>query len=179
MKFSNDGFSEWINPYFSHSQNMMDIHLNRKVKSHRARNASKRRVAKMVRCKTTKISQSHKFIETVNAMYWFEGGLIKSLDKPFHRCRRCGGSGLGYCDRCLGTGECRYIMGFQFMKKDTNLDQDNRRCKVRDRMGSDSFTELLLNNDPLDSGSESWILMDLWKLFNVCRSSSGTFWLLW
>ncbi|EPS65601.1 hypothetical protein M569_09180, partial [Genlisea aurea] len=32
-------------------------------------------------------------------------------------CRDCGGSGLGFCSRCLGTGEYRYIMGFKFMKK--------------------------------------------------------------
>ncbi|XP_024440780.1 uncharacterized protein LOC7469390 isoform X1 [Populus trichocarpa] len=30
-------------------------------------------------------------------------------------CRTCGGSGLSYCSRCLGTGEYRYIMGFHFM----------------------------------------------------------------
>ncbi|XP_022964367.1 uncharacterized protein LOC111464401 [Cucurbita moschata] len=35
-------------------------------------------------------------------------------------CRACGGSGLGYCSRCLGTGEYRYIMGFQFMKMEDN-----------------------------------------------------------
>ncbi|PKA52503.1 hypothetical protein AXF42_Ash019130 [Apostasia shenzhenica] len=35
-------------------------------------------------------------------------------------CKVCGGSGLGYCNRCLGTGEYRDIMGFHFMKMDTN-----------------------------------------------------------
>ncbi|KAK2968497.1 hypothetical protein RJ640_027547, partial [Escallonia rubra] len=35
-------------------------------------------------------------------------------------CRTCGGSGLGYCSRCLGTGEYRYLMGFHFMKRDTD-----------------------------------------------------------
>ncbi|KAI3449009.1 hypothetical protein Pfo_005674 [Paulownia fortunei] len=69
-------------------------------------------------------------------------------------CRSCGGSGLGYCDRCLGTGEYRYIMGFQFMKKDTVQVQDNQRYKVHDRPGSHSFTELLLNDDQSDSGRE-------------------------
>ncbi|KAM0934174.1 putative Heat shock protein DnaJ, cysteine-rich domain superfamily [Dioscorea sansibarensis] len=34
-------------------------------------------------------------------------------------CRTCGGSGLGYCDRCLGTGEYRDVMGFHFMKMST------------------------------------------------------------
>lgn len=33
-------------------------------------------------------------------------------------CKSCGGSGLGYCSRCLGTGEYRYIMGFHFMRRD-------------------------------------------------------------
>ncbi|XP_020524868.1 uncharacterized protein LOC18437402 isoform X2 [Amborella trichopoda] len=32
----------------------------------------------------------------------------------------CGGSGLDYCSRCLGTGEYRDIMGFRFMKLDSN-----------------------------------------------------------
>ncbi|KAK1272472.1 hypothetical protein QJS04_geneDACA012092 [Acorus gramineus] len=35
-------------------------------------------------------------------------------------CRTCGGSGLGYCPRCLGTGEYRDIMGFHFMKMNEN-----------------------------------------------------------
>ncbi|XP_077244923.1 dnaJ/Hsp40 cysteine-rich domain superfamily protein [Tasmannia lanceolata] len=35
-------------------------------------------------------------------------------------CKTCGGSGLGYCSRCLGTGEYRDIMGFHFMKMDAN-----------------------------------------------------------
>ncbi|XP_052194737.1 uncharacterized protein LOC127802766 isoform X1 [Diospyros lotus] len=39
-------------------------------------------------------------------------------------CRTCGGSGLSYCSRCLGTGEYRYIMGFHFMKRETNEDPD-------------------------------------------------------
>jgi hypothetical protein len=38
-------------------------------------------------------------------------------------CRACGGSGLAYCSRCLGTGEYRDIMGFHFMKKDNNKSQ--------------------------------------------------------
>ncbi|KAF5731577.1 hypothetical protein HS088_TW18G00257 [Tripterygium wilfordii] len=35
-------------------------------------------------------------------------------------CRDCGGSGLGLCSRCLGTGEYRHIMGFNFMKMDSD-----------------------------------------------------------
>ncbi|XP_020572403.1 uncharacterized protein LOC110019165 [Phalaenopsis equestris] len=35
-------------------------------------------------------------------------------------CKVCGGSGLDHCNRCLGTGEYRDIMGFHFMKMDTN-----------------------------------------------------------
>ncbi|EYU42304.1 hypothetical protein ABFS82_14G155300 [Erythranthe guttata] len=71
-------------------------------------------------------------------------------------CKSCGGSGLGYCDRCIGTGEYRYIMGFKFMKKDTDLLQDNQIYKVLDLKGSQSFTELLLNDDDQsDLGSES------------------------
>ncbi|XP_020704037.2 uncharacterized protein LOC110115202, partial [Dendrobium catenatum] len=35
-------------------------------------------------------------------------------------CKVCGGSGLDYCNRCLGTGEYRDVMGFHFMKMDTN-----------------------------------------------------------
>ncbi|XP_009626375.1 uncharacterized protein [Nicotiana tomentosiformis] len=35
-------------------------------------------------------------------------------------CKTCGGSGLGYCSRCLGTGEYRYIMGFHFTRRETD-----------------------------------------------------------
>ncbi|KAL3624552.1 hypothetical protein CASFOL_031220 [Castilleja foliolosa] len=59
-------------------------------------------------------------------------------------CRRCGGSGLGYCNRCVGTGEYRYIMGFHFMNKESNRVQDNQ---VGNFQGSQTFSELLLNND--------------------------------
>ncbi|KAF7835967.1 urease accessory protein F isoform X1 [Senna tora] len=41
-------------------------------------------------------------------------------------CRNCGGSGLDYCSRCLGTGEYRYIMGFHFMREDTNQSQEHK-----------------------------------------------------
>ncbi|KAG8363122.1 hypothetical protein BUALT_BualtUnG0002500 [Buddleja alternifolia] len=66
-------------------------------------------------------------------------------------CRSCGGSGLGYCSRCLGTGEYRYIMGFQFMHKDTEQLQDNQLYRVLDRRSSRSFTDVLLNDDCSDS----------------------------
>lgn len=36
-------------------------------------------------------------------------------------CRTCGGSGLDYCNRCLGTGEYRDVMGFHFMKMEMNI----------------------------------------------------------
>ncbi|CAO2835202.1 unnamed protein product [Amaranthus hypochondriacus] len=35
-------------------------------------------------------------------------------------CKICGGSGLGHCTRCLGTGEYRDIMGFHFMKRESD-----------------------------------------------------------
>nr|ABK22849.1 unknown [Picea sitchensis] len=31
-------------------------------------------------------------------------------------CKNCGGSGLIYCSRCLGTGEYREMMGFHFLR---------------------------------------------------------------
>lgn len=49
--------------------------------------------------------------------------ILVELKHYFCRCRTCGGSGLSYCSRCLGTGEYRYVMGFHFMKMgsgDTN-----------------------------------------------------------
>ncbi|KAH0658152.1 hypothetical protein KY289_026900 [Solanum tuberosum] len=41
-------------------------------------------------------------------------------------CKSCGGSGLGYCSRCLGTGEYRYIMGFHFMRRDDEPEASGR-----------------------------------------------------
>ncbi|KAJ9177514.1 hypothetical protein P3X46_012727 [Hevea brasiliensis] len=55
-------------------------------------------------------------------------------------CGTCGGSGLGYCSRCLGTGEYRYIMGFHFMK--TDLD---------DNKGPRSAVDQLHSGDQLNS----------------------------
>ncbi|KAJ8756131.1 hypothetical protein K2173_024678 [Erythroxylum novogranatense] len=47
-------------------------------------------------------------------------------------CRTCGGSGLSYCSRCLGTGEYRYIMGFRFMNTDTH-NHDAKQYQSRSR----------------------------------------------
>ncbi|KAF4391008.1 hypothetical protein F8388_024840, partial [Cannabis sativa] len=59
------------------------------------------------------------------------GEALNSLETVL--CRTCGGSGLDYCPRCLGTGEYRYVMGFQFMKRDVSHTQDrNERRSVAD-----------------------------------------------
>ncbi|RXI06676.1 hypothetical protein DVH24_025812 [Malus domestica] len=58
------------------------------------------------------------------------------------RCRTCGGSGLGYCSRCLGTGEYRYIMGFQFMKMNSSHSRDDKneaQCKQDRRSAADFY----------------------------------------
>ncbi|XP_048318419.2 uncharacterized protein LOC107429534 isoform X1 [Ziziphus jujuba] len=47
-------------------------------------------------------------------------------------CRTCGGSGLDYCPRCLGTGEYRYVMGFRFM----NVDHKNNEISSNKKRGS-------------------------------------------
>ncbi|CAI9292366.1 unnamed protein product [Lactuca saligna] len=60
-------------------------------------------------------------------------------------CKTCGGSGLGYCSRCLGTGEYRYLMGFQFMKKDN--DGNGGNYKVRDMLRNRKSAADLLPND--------------------------------
>ncbi|CAA0842484.1 DnaJ/Hsp40 cysteine-rich domain superfamily protein [Striga hermonthica] len=69
-------------------------------------------------------------------------------------CRKCGGSGLGCCNRCLGTGEYRDIIGFHFMKKGIDEAQNERRDSLRDLAGSYTLTDLLQYKDQLDSGSE-------------------------
>ncbi|GER54526.1 chaperone protein DnaJ [Striga asiatica] len=68
-------------------------------------------------------------------------------------CRTCRGSGLGCCNRCLGTGEYRDIIGFHFMKKGIEA-QDQQRDSLRDLAGSYTLTDLLQYKDQLDSGSE-------------------------
>ncbi|XP_020084278.1 uncharacterized protein LOC109707440 [Ananas comosus] len=50
-------------------------------------------------------------------------------------CNVCGGSGLEYCNRCLGTGEFRDVMGFHFMKVDSNPEpkfggKQSNRCFI-------------------------------------------------
>ncbi|XP_024022824.1 uncharacterized protein LOC112092004 [Morus notabilis] len=58
-------------------------------------------------------------------------------------CKTCGGSGLGYCPRCLGTGEYRYIMGFHFMKRDAGSthNQENEVQNNHKRRGVADFYE--------------------------------------
>lgn len=68
------------------------------------------------------------------------------------RCKDCGGSGLSYCSRCLGTGEYRYIMGFHFMKTDSDQSQDTKRNQVQ-RKATRSAADLL-EGEELDSSCE-------------------------
>ncbi|KAL4562900.1 hypothetical protein LXL04_026931 [Taraxacum kok-saghyz] len=58
-------------------------------------------------------------------------------------CKTCGGSGLGYCSRCLGTGEYRYLMGFHFMKKN----EDGENYTVRDVLKNRKSVADLFPND--------------------------------
>ncbi|GMY22909.1 EMBRYO SAC DEVELOPMENT ARREST 3, chloroplastic [Fagus crenata] len=62
-------------------------------------------------------------------------------------CRTCGGSGLGYCSRCLGTGEYRYIMGFHFMKMDNDHTQDQKKYEAQGNQERRSAADLLLNEE--------------------------------
>ncbi|KAK9076502.1 hypothetical protein SSX86_004836 [Deinandra increscens subsp. villosa] len=62
-------------------------------------------------------------------------------------CKTCGGSGLAYCSRCLGTGEYRYLMGFHFMKKDEGEGGEN--YKVRDMLRARKSADDLLPNDEI------------------------------
>ncbi|KAJ0084862.1 hypothetical protein Patl1_29713 [Pistacia atlantica] len=55
-------------------------------------------------------------------------------------CKTCGGSGLGYCSRCLGTGEYRSRMGFHFMKKDS----DDKKPKIRASQGAQTAADRFL-----------------------------------
>ncbi|KAF8379119.1 hypothetical protein HHK36_028548 [Tetracentron sinense] len=59
-------------------------------------------------------------------------------------CRTCGGSGLGYCARCLGTGEYRDIMGFHFMKMDPMRTRDHKEIGNQGRHGA---ADLLPNEE--------------------------------
>ncbi|XVF24255.1 hypothetical protein REPUB_Repub13aG0111900 [Reevesia pubescens] len=67
--------------------------------------------------------------------------------------RTCGGSGLSYCSRCLGTGEYRYIMGFHFKKRDADHTQDNKYQIQGDR-GSHNAADRLLHCEQNNSGNE-------------------------
>ncbi|KAK6227676.1 hypothetical protein SCA6_000016 [Theobroma cacao] len=69
------------------------------------------------------------------------------------RCRTCGGSGLSYCSRCLGTGEYRYIMGFHFMKRDDDHTQDNK-YQIQGDHGSQSAADRLLHHEQNNSDDE-------------------------
>ncbi|KAE8661668.1 Multidrug resistance protein ABC transporter family [Hibiscus syriacus] len=64
-------------------------------------------------------------------------------------CKSCGGSGLSYCSRCLGTGEYRYIMGFNFMKRDNDSTQDTKYQIEGDR-DSQSTADRLLHREQTD-----------------------------
>lgn len=46
-------------------------------------------------------------------------------------CKTCGGSGLGYCHRCLGTGVYRDNIGFRFRNMESNDSQDGTKCQIR------------------------------------------------
>ncbi|KAI3436961.1 uncharacterized protein J3R85_005892 [Psidium guajava] len=61
-------------------------------------------------------------------------------------CGTCGGSGLEYCSRCLGTGEYRYIMGFQFMKE-TKESADRGRYQTEVNEDCRSTADRLLDGD--------------------------------
>ncbi|WOH14340.1 hypothetical protein DCAR_0933859 [Daucus carota subsp. sativus] len=65
-------------------------------------------------------------------------------------CRSCGGSGLGYCPRCVGTGEYRYIMGFHFMNRENSTAQNSENSQGRDTRRKVSF-ENFLHNDESES----------------------------
>ncbi|CAK9174345.1 unnamed protein product [Ilex paraguariensis] len=69
-------------------------------------------------------------------------------------CRTCGGSGLSNCSRCLGTGEYRYIMGFHFMKMDTNHTQDDENYRVHDDSGTCSAVDIHLKDEQFNSSHE-------------------------
>lgn len=45
-------------------------------------------------------------------------------------CKTCGGSGLGYCHRCLGTGVYRDNIGFRFRNMESNDSQDGTKCQI-------------------------------------------------
>ncbi|XAR54245.1 hypothetical protein NMG60_11029290 [Bertholletia excelsa] len=67
-------------------------------------------------------------------------------------CRTCGGSGLDYCTRCIGTGEYRYIMGFSFMKRDSDGTQNQQKLEEACRnLGPQTAADKLLNNEESSS----------------------------
>lgn len=60
-------------------------------------------------------------------------------------CKTCGGSGLGYCTRCLGTGEYRDIMGFHFMKIKTNDSREHINRKITENPNHLTAADMLLS----------------------------------
>ncbi|XP_038709353.1 uncharacterized protein LOC120004158 [Tripterygium wilfordii] len=64
-------------------------------------------------------------------------------------CRDCRGSGLGLCTRCLGTGEYRHIMGFSFMKMDSDQNHKQQPPQVgfNSNSGPHTAADRLLNED--------------------------------
>ncbi|KAH9622368.1 hypothetical protein KSS87_007213 [Heliosperma pusillum] len=69
------------------------------------------------------------------------------------RCKTCGGSGLAYCDRCLGTGEYRDIMGFHFMKREAGLSQRPVKSRAEDKPEHLTAADLFLSQTSSDSES--------------------------
>ncbi|CAK7349264.1 unnamed protein product [Dovyalis caffra] len=66
-------------------------------------------------------------------------------------CRTCGGSGLSYCSRCLGTGEYRYIMGFNFMKMASD---DTKNHPQQHQTPTQNTADRLLNREQVDSNHD-------------------------
>ncbi|KAL8154737.1 uncharacterized protein LOC141719111 [Apium graveolens] len=62
-------------------------------------------------------------------------------------CRTCGGSGLGYCPRCVGTGEYRYMMGFHFMNRESSPTQDTENSQGSDNRRKVTFENFLHNDE--------------------------------
>lgn len=94
-------------------------------------NASKRRMAEMVKSTLLiYILPPFLFLFFLFNFFLYMNIIPWSTFMCFGRCRTCGGSGLGYCNRCLGTGEYRDVMGFHFMKVNTN----STPCQKRDEV---------------------------------------------
>ncbi|KAL8143989.1 hypothetical protein V2J09_017021 [Rumex salicifolius] len=89
----------------------------------------------------------HGKVETVSGQY-------PKLKQCQFRCKTCGGSGLCYCDRCLGTGEYRDVIGFHFLKQsDSTRDSGHRTIRVQEdeHLGAADF----LLSGPINPPDES------------------------